>query len=655
MTSNAKAKVLFVLDIILRVPPLFLMDSILHKSHPYTLGPPNVHMTDHIHGHFNVTQLEVDQTDWITMKYQNLKSLVIDLNALPMLVLGTAAFILALAVFMLSREHLLLVYKWLFAVSTIYISYWSNVHYIEHAATYPFEEPTIFLLHFLLQLILTVTFCMAHNQHKQEGIIIAAAYLLPSMFNATTLFPHPRHFALASALVTLTYVKFICLFKVPIIVKKMVSAFRVTRMFIRYYGLHALLENEWTRMNVPHVLRVFWLVRISEDLVFLVADKLQFSIDTIELSKLMTLSMSSLSSLTRELLVRGCDTLLAVLGMTSMVAALAHYIGYAIQQFLMTDDDEEKSIGTVSAVLFFILALQTGLTGLEPEKRLIRLYRNFCLLFTAMLHFIHNIVNPLLMTLSASRNPSVQKHGRVLSICGILIAFPCWFLYYLWAHHSVSTWMLAVSAFTIEVIVKVVISLLVYFLFIIDAYRNDFWEKLDDYIYYIRATGNTIEFTFGIFLFFNGAWILLFESGGAIRACMMCIHAYVNIWLQAKAGWVTFIKRRTAVNKINLLPEATEEQLQKFDDVCAICYQDLTTARITKCNHYFHSVCLRKWLYVQDRCPLCHNTLYRLDSDVDVTSANSNREELNDLIADVNNEPLDDGETALRHRERLDE
>lgn len=68
------------------------------------------------------------------------------------------------------------------------------------------------------------------------------------------------------------------------------------------------------------------------------------------------------------------------------------------------------------------------------------------------------------------------------------------------------------------------------------------WEQLDDYVYYIRATGNSIEFVFGIFLFFNGAWILLFESGGTIRALMMCIHAYFNIWCQAIAGEQIFEK-----------------------------------------------------------------------------------------------------------------
>jgi E3 ubiquitin-protein ligase RNF139 len=46
--------------------------------------------------------------------------------------------------------------------------------------------------------------------------------------------------------------------------------------------------------------------------------------------------------------------------------------------------EEDRSMGTVSAILFFILALQTGLTGLDPDSRLIRLAKNTCLLFTAM-------------------------------------------------------------------------------------------------------------------------------------------------------------------------------------------------------------------------------------------------------------------------------
>lgn len=154
-------------------------------------------------------------------------------------------------------------------------------------------------------------------------------------------------------------------------------------------------------------------------------------------------------------------------------------------------------------------------------------------------------------------------------------------------------------------------SLTVYGLFMADGLSNTLWEKLDDYVYYVRSAGNVVEFLFGVVMFGNGAYTMAFESGSKIRACMMCLHAYFNIYLQAKSGWRTFSNRRTAVRKINSLPEVRGRRLAAVQDVCAICYQEFTsTARLTPCRHYFHALCLRKWLYIQDTCPMCHQRVY---------------------------------------------
>jgi E3 ubiquitin-protein ligase RNF139 len=74
-------------------------------------------------------------------------------------------------------------------------------------------------------------------------------------------------------------------------------------------------------------------------------------------------------------------------------------------------------------------------------------------------------------------------------------------LTYLWSHHSISTWLLAVSSFNIEIIIKVLVSLAVYSLFLIDAYRTTFWERLDDYVYYIKAFGNTVIIQYILFIY----------------------------------------------------------------------------------------------------------------------------------------------------------
>lgn len=48
----------------------------------------------------------------------------------------------------------------------------------------------------------------------------------------------------------------------------------------------------------------------------------------------------------------------------------------------------------------------------------------------------------------------------------------------------------------------------------------------------------------------------------------------------------------------------------------------MATAKITKCKHFFHGVCLRKWLYVQDRCPLCHEIMMYVDKTDDKFNQN---------------------------------
>lgn len=577
----------------------------------------------------------------------------------------------SLCVFVLYTKHLIIVYLYLTSVGIIFVSYWTNVSTIKQiqaltaVATSPHHSTSILedvlnlniknlfdldgpgvlvMQNFFIQFVLSVVFKNVHlgPRHHTLQKMLTINFMAPSILAMLPVPPnllrHSPVFASLAPLMLIKYVIWTSCFK---IIQVIYAGYQHGRLFVSNYGLSALVETEWMRLNVPCVLRVFWVLRVAEHSILLLIDN--YDGESEEFTKISTLlAVQSLASMAKSLLVTGCETITAVLGMTSVISFFCHYIGNFFQWILLTDEEEDKSIGTVSAILFYILALQTGLTSLNPEKRFIRLCRNFCLLFTALLHFLHNIVNPMLMSLSASHNPSRHRHVRALGVCAFLIFFPISLLAYLWSQHTISTWLLAVSAFSIEVIVKVTVSLAIYSLFLFDACRSSFWEQLDDYVYYIRAFGNTIEFCFGIFLFFNGAWILLFESGGAIRAVMMCIHAYFNIWCEARAGWSVFMKRRTAVNKINSLREASYDQLSHLDDVCAICYQEMHSAKITRCNHYFHGVCLRKWLYVQDRCPLCHDILYKIDSD------NSDNKDNN---SDIGNEENSNNQNLLLEEE----
>ena len=357
------------------------------------------------------------------------------------------------------------------------------------------------------------------------------------------------------------------------------------------------------------------------------------------------------------------------------------------QQNQQFNQNDLLNVGDVAAILFFLLSIQSGLSSLNGHIRIEKFFKNYTLLFIAILHYFHTTLDAQLMSLSASSKPNwkSKKHLRVLSVCMALFGLPFLIVYLLWSRFTTSTWLLAATAFNIELVVKTSVTILIYTLFMVDSKRitnacekllkktpstssqtssassssaeriDELSDNLDDFIYVVKAFGHVTEFLVALFLFFNGAYILLFESYGAVRAIMMSVHAYFHIWCQAKRGWSAFKKRRTAIAKLKRLiilnmdtfrqfklkqllkpassssPNASmsggggeetleqqdEEQLERdyeahTHELCAICYCELNAheTRITNCNHFFHSICLRKWLYLQDTCPMCHQLVY---------------------------------------------
>lgn len=85
----------------------------------------------------------------------------------------------------------------------------------------------------------------------------------------------------------------------------------------------------------------------------------------------------------------------------------------------------------------------------------VRLSRNMCLLLTAILHFIHGMTDPVLMSLSASHVSSVRRHFPVLLVSMALFVLPVVLSYSLWHHYALNTWLFAVTAFCVELCLKV--------------------------------------------------------------------------------------------------------------------------------------------------------------------------------------------------------
>nr|XP_023012654.1 protein TRC8 homolog [Leptinotarsa decemlineata] len=289
----------------------------------------------------------------------------------------------------------------------------------------------------------------------------------------------------------------------------------------------------------------------------------------------------------------------------SYVACICKYIEKCVQWILVNDTDHTRNIKFIAFVKFFFLALQYGIIFSEPEMRIVILLRDVCYLYASLHGSIYLMVHPSLM----SHSDNLMKHVGPLSVSGIVLSLDFMFVYFIWRTQEIGTFLLDVTAVCSIAIIKFWVSLTLYTLLILSEKRQSFWEHIEDYIYYVITFDKIFEFCIGIFLFFNRAFILFFEMFSVIGIVRLFHHVYINLWFKYQEIRSDFRKRQTLVYKLKGLSGASSHQLRELDDVCAICYQKMLSAKVTKCGHIFHGICLKNWLDLENRCPLCNTTV----------------------------------------------
>lgn len=72
-------------------------------------------------------------------------------------------------------------------------------------------------------------------------------------------------------------------------------------------------------------------------------------------------------------------------------------------------------------------------------------------------------------------------------------------------------------------------------------------------------------------------------------------------------------KHRNMLTVIQLMessfPMASDEEIEKNSDDCAICWDIMESARRLPCGHLFHNSCLRSWLEQDTSCPTCRTSV----------------------------------------------
>nr|XP_020455459.1 RING finger protein 145 isoform X1 [Monopterus albus]XP_020455460.1 RING finger protein 145 isoform X1 [Monopterus albus] len=379
------------------------------------------------------------------------------------------------------------------------------------------------------------------------------------------------------------------------------TAYRELAQVVEVYGLLALGMSLWNQLVLPVLFMCFWLLLFGLQIYSYFSTRDQPT----SRERLLFLFLTSVAEC--------CSTPYSLLGLVFTVSFIALGVltlcKFYLQGYRAFMNDNTMHRGMTEGITLLILAVQTGLIELQVIHRAFLLSIILFIVVASILQSMLEIADPIVLALGASRDKSLWKHFRAVSLCLFLLIFPAYMAYMICQFFHMDFWLLIIISSSILTSLQVLGTLLIYVLFMVEEFRKAPVENMDEVIYCVNGTYRLLEFLVAVCVVCYGVSETVFGEWSVMGSTIILVHSYYNVWLRAQLGWQSFLLRRDAVNKIKSLPTASDSQLQQYNDICAICYQDMTSAVITPCSHFFHAGCLKKWLYVQESCPLCHSQL----------------------------------------------
>ncbi|CAB1353036.1 unnamed protein product [Coregonus sp. 'balchen'] len=364
------------------------------------------------------------------------------------------------------------------------------------------------------------------------------------------------------------------------------TAYRELVQVVEVYGLLALGMSLWNQLVLPVLFMCFWLVLFALQIYTYFSSRDQPT----SRERLLFLFLTSIAEC--------CSTPYSLLGLVFTVSFVALGVltlcKFYLQGYRAFMNDNTMHRGMTEGITLLILAVQTGLIELQVIHRAFLLSIILFIVVASILQSMLEIADPIVLALGASRDKSLWKHFRAVSLCLFLLVFPAYMAYMICQFFHMDFWLLIIISSSILTSLQVLGTLLIYIIFMVEEFRKEPVENMDDVIYYVNGTYRLLEFLVALVVVAYGVSETVFGEWTVMGSTIIFIHSYYNVWLRAQLGWQSFLLRRDA---------------------------DMKSAVITPCSHFFHAGCLKKWLYVQETCPLCHKQLKSQSQPANATAA----------------------------------
>ncbi|XP_071498538.1 RING finger protein 145-like [Diadema antillarum] len=571
-------------NVVLRLPSVFILESLYHSRAQKLISESEV-INNEV-----VEKLGV-APEKLTLGAEYVGYLIaLLLHALPLHMLFKLYVHLIVAILILGSHHL----------SSHYLALQAEADPTTHESVY---NDTASIQQLYTFVALQIIICAVSAKLLQTKRIWAfAAYLLPLAVRACGL-------SVAVAVTMHSIAEIICMVMVTIFtLRNILVPYRLALIglqtlqeYIELYGIISVILAMYNRFFVPAIYLVFWLTIFMYQLYSYFASKNYMAVQ----EKWVLILLASIADC--------CVSPWSLVGLSSAVSYTAYVVLTFCKIYLKGFNEREQGDflhkGWTEGITLMLLAMQTGLLHLKRFEKILLLSIVLFIVISSIIQSVHELTNTYLLSLGASNSRSVGKHVKVLLLCFALMGVPLYMSYMVFTIFEMELWLLIIVSSCLLTGIQTFGSVLIYALFMWEHRYQTPWESLDDIVYGIQSMCHILEFILALFVLCYGGLESMNSSYNLTGAMVIVVHSYFNVYQRAQAGWNSFMKRRNASRKISLLPEADPAELSTRKDLCPICYEEMQTARITPCKHYFHGVCLRKWLYVQEKCPLCHSKI----------------------------------------------
>jgi len=157
--------------------------------------------------------------------------------------------------------------------------------------------------------------------------------------------------------------------------------------------------------------------------------------------------------------------------------------------------------------------------------------------------------------------------------------------------------------FVFEYAILLVLSITTTILYCLHCIGNWFegkWLNKSMWVFYLETISALLKFCFYLVFFITICtfYTLPFHL---LRDVLFTFHTL-------RERWKKFREFRIVTRELHKFPDATAEEIQS-NNLCVVCWDEMTSAKKLPCGHIFHMHCLRSWLQESVSCPYCRAPL----------------------------------------------